>query len=206
MTPEKYISEVLNTLGGWCTPSKAQRISEIVRESNCTTYLEIGVFAGRSLFAAALSLPENGIAIGIDPWSKSDSVTGFHDENRDWWGKLDHDSIYEDCRLALNRLGLQSKCFLVRANSQQALPLIQKLGSVSVCYIDGNHSEQAACHDVVNYVPWVRPGGYILMDDLDWTVKHDGKTLKTTERAVEILKGYAKQVGSVENCGIFKRK
>lgn len=196
MTPEKYIAEVLPKLGGWCTAEKASRLSRIVTESQCSIYLEIGVFAGRSLLAAALSLPAHGIAIGIDPWKRDDSIKGFDDANKDWWGKIDHDQIYDECRANIVKVGVADKCHLIRSNSSEALSLVQRLPFYAVLHIDGNHSEQASCFDVCSYVPRVLSGGTILLDDCDWN---------TTKRAQSILESMAEKIDTVGNCAIYRK-
>lgn len=197
MTLNEYIGIVMPKMEGWCTEAKARKIAEIVSPSQVQVFVEIGVFAGRSLFAAALAMKGHGIAIGIDPWNADESIVGFEDENKDWWGKLDHSRIYHKCRQTQNQLGLNENCYLIHANSKQALSLIQKAAPIDVLHIDGNHSIEASCFDVVNYVPLVKQNGVIAFDDCDWT---------TTKRAQEILESMAEKIDSVGSCGIFRKK
>lgn len=200
MTPETYIETVLPKMEGWCTPEKARRIVGLVRESNSRTFVEIGVFAGRSLFAAALAQFGHGfytLCIGIDPWNAYESTSGFNDENAKWWGKLDHDAIYNKCRATLEALELNDTCYLIRESSSLALPLIQRIAPVDILHIDGNHSEESSCRDVENYEPLVRPGGIILFDDTSW---------QTTKSAQKQLSRVAVQLDMVGDCGIYRKK
>jgi len=195
MTVEQYIAEFMPKMGGWCTPEKASRIAGAVGKSYI--FVEIGVFAGRSLFAAALSMTGVCVAIGIDPWKREDSVKGFDDANKEWWGNLNHDQIYDECRRDMEKLELSSKCYLLRCNSAEAFPLIKFLPPVDVLHIDGNHSETESCFDVVKYVPLVRDGGTIFFDDLGWA---------TTKRAQGILCSMADPLEPVGDCGVFRKK
>jgi cephalosporin hydroxylase len=36
-------------------------------------------------------------------------------------------------------------------------------------YIDGDHSYEAVLNDLKAWYPKVKPGGYLALDDLDWT-------------------------------------
>lgn len=206
MTYEEYILNIMPTMGGWCTPAKATRIAEKCFDDSCSLYVEIGVYTGRSFFAASLAMPEYGVAVGIDPWSVKDSIEGFVDENRDWWGKLDHEAIYQECLAMQRRLHLSDKCHLIRANSQNALKLVSRLGPIDVLYVDGNHAEAASMFDAVNYSARVKPGGFIFLDDLDWAVNHDGKKWNTTKRAQEYLGSVCDPVEMIENMGVFRKK
>jgi hypothetical protein len=50
--------------------------------------------------------------------------------------------------------------------------------SIDILHIDGNHSEDPALFDAKNWLPKVRPGGYIWFDDANWP---------TTKKAVDYL-------------------
>lgn len=199
MTPETYIVTVLPKMEGWCTPEKARRIVELVQDNKAEIYVEIGVFAGRSLFAAALTQIQcfvNPVAVGIDPWSAHESTSGFNDENAKWWGKLDHDAIYNKCRMSLSSLGLTPICYLLRCSSLEAVRLVLRLSPIDILHIDGNHSEESSCRDVENYEPLVRPGGIILFDDTDWS---------HTKRAQTILSERAELLTPVGACGVYRK-
>lgn len=197
MTPETYIETVLPKMEGWCSPEKAACIVRLVKEKNAKMFMEIGVFGGRSLFAAALALPAAGVAIGIDPWCKSDSAKGFSDANLEWWQNLDHDQIYNECRRLQAALDLESNCYLVRANSEQAFAMVSRFCPIDILHIDGNHSEESSCFDVENYVPLVPVGGSIIFDDCDWP---------STKLAITKLETMAEKVSQVGNCLFFTRK
>jgi hypothetical protein len=196
MTIAEYVSKVLPRMEGWCTAEKASKLSEYAESARL--FVEIGVFGGRSLFAGALAQKRsNSLAIGIDPWSKIASVSGFTDTNADWWGKLDHDDIYRKCHAKLVDLNLGASTHLLRCSSAEALLLVKQLEPIQLLHIDGNHSEASALFDVENYVPLVETGSIVAFDDLDW---------QTTKRAQERLADFCDPIDMVGSCGFYRRK
>jgi len=41
----------------------------------------------------------------------------------------------------------------------------QKEGPYDIIYIDGGHDYEIVCHDIATFVPLLKPGGYLVMDD-----------------------------------------
>lgn len=195
MNVTEYIANVLPKMEGWCTPEKATKLAEYAK--NARLFVEIGVFGGRSLFAVALAQPNAAIAIGIDPWKADASVKGFEDENAKWWGRLDHEAIYQKCRTVLDTLNLNANCHLLRCTANDAALLIRRIGFIELLHIDGNHSEASALADVENYVPLVPPGGIVFLDDVDWA---------TTKQAQLRLEQLCAHIDSVGTCGIYRRR
>ena len=59
-------------------------------------------------------------------------------------------------------------------------------GSISFCYLDGDHAYEYAKRDFENAAGLMRPGGFILLDDSE-----DGSTLGSARLAKEIAKDEA---------------
>lgn len=140
-------------------------------------YLELGVFEGMSLcwmLQHVLTHPD-ARAVGIDPWLETTKLDGnvmeqvkdraFH--NTDRWFLQDYQERISS--------GRQPKCSLYRANSAEALRKmcgrggfagITK-GSVDVCMVDGNHNALAVLDDLRLVHKLVRPGGWIMLDDVE---------------------------------------
>jgi predicted O-methyltransferase YrrM len=53
------------------------------------------------------------------------------------------------------------------SNTQMREIMSHVTGWLDVLFIDGDHSYEAVCKDIGNYVQWVRKGGLILMHDVD---------------------------------------
>lgn len=170
-----------NRLEGWCDVAKAQRLAAIVLALRPTVTVEIGVFGGRSLLPMAMAhaVIGHGVAIGIDPWSKAASLAGMEGVNKEWWDKLDHELIYQGFMRSANRLIADGWVNVFRGTSDEAIAndrekfrgtdsrLVFVPEVIDLLHVDGNHSEQAV-KDVDNYATRLRPGGILVMDDIDW--------------------------------------
>ena len=82
------LKSLVKSLPGWCTPEKAQRLFDLVIESNSQITCELGVFGGRSFIPLALAHKQKGtgFALGIDAWKKEASLEGTNSlENNEYW-------------------------------------------------------------------------------------------------------------------------
>jgi predicted O-methyltransferase YrrM len=76
---------------------------------------------------------------------------------------------------------------LVVQTAQQALSLFDD-ESIGLLHIDGNHSADVARRDVETWLPKVKPGGVIVLDDTDWPTVQAARAL-LTERCKKIIHG-----------------
>jgi hypothetical protein len=180
-------------LEGWCTVEKASAMADLIVKVRPQTVVEIGVFGARSLVPQAMALRaiQGGTIYGIDPWKREAAVEGTNDpKNDDWWNKLDHHAIHKLATEAIWRFGLDDHAVLIRSTSHACFGLFQ--GGIDILHIDGNHSEEASTRDVALYVPLVRKGGYIWMDDCNWA---------TTLRARQEIEKVATKISEVATEG-----
>lgn len=195
MTLQEWIETEMPHMEGWCTKEKAEKIAELVKEHKPDVCVEIGVFAGRSLFAIAKSLEAYhpaGIAYGIDSWMKESVLEGENSkENNEWWGSLDLEFFYNYTLEHLKNYELEKNCQILRGDSEDFLDQFKDI-PIGLLHIDGNHSELTSCRDVSTYVPLVLPGHPIIMDDLNWA---------TTEKAQKLLETMATKVCEIESNG-----
>lgn len=198
---------------GWCTRQKAEALGKAVLETRPSVIVEIGVYGGMSLIALALAgqqkmwlYDEPATVIGIDPWTPEASTSGFEhgDDNRKWWGNLDHNAVLSRCQAHLNNYEVTDIVTLVRLTSEQFYRLVTMAGRepfIGLLHIDGNHSEIHSIADVTTYVPLVVPGGVVVFDDTNW---------ESTKRAQELLAGFCDFEYFVESegeqCGFYRRK
>lgn len=159
------IAGIQPLLPGWCSPEKAEALAAMVLSLRPEVSVEIGVFGGSSFIPIALAHQEigMGIATGIDPWEVHASIRNETPENIEWWGKLDHESIFRGFMAKLKELRLESCTNIVRQTSDEAPAPVR----IDLLHIDGSHTDQAM-RDVVKFATKVRPGGLCVMDDLDW--------------------------------------
>lgn len=128
------------------------------------TYLELGVFEGMSMtwmMQRVLTHPESR-AVGVDPWLMT--------------RKLDSDFMDAVRKRARHNTRIYSpRCELIRGSSAEVLRrMVGKDGyagikrdSVDVCMVDGNHNALAVLDDALLVLQLVRPGGWILFDDVE---------------------------------------
>lgn len=177
---EKAIDHYLPVLEGWLDTARGHAMAELIIETKPDVVVEIGVFGGRSLIAQGFALRENnkGKIYGIDPWKVDTAVEGFNDEkNNEWWRKsITLEDIHRGTMRALWDHRLDEWTVIIRSASQHVYQLFNH--NIDIIYIDGNHSEMSSCRDVENYVPRVKQGGFVWMDDADWP---------TTQKALGLL-------------------
>ncbi len=199
---KQNVCNVLPTLEGWCSKDKALAFIDLVLETKPDICVEIGVFGGSSLFpvASALKYLKSGVIIGIDPWDKIECIKYFDPiedaMNLKWWGSLNIHYIYQSYNNMLRKQHLEDYVETIRATSEQAASSID---SIDILYLDGNHSEFCSIQDVELYLPKVRPGGYIWMNDTLWRERQDAVDLLTAECDVVRLIDNG-------NCILFKKK
>lgn len=162
-------NNIINSLEGWCTEDKMQKLYDLIINVKPTFLVEIGVFGGKSLLSQAFALKENnkGIIHGVDSWKSSDCIVGMtNDDAIYWWKTLDYDKIYSGCVNAILNNNLEKYVQLHKMTSEEYSKTIDY--EIDVLHIDGNHEEESSCKDVEMYLPKVKKGGYIWFDDANW--------------------------------------
>lgn len=162
-------------IGGLCTESKGEVIKSLVNKTNAKLCVEIGVYKGSSLlyFAEALDTTK-GKVIGIDPY-KLDSLRNEipnQQVNHYFYEVLFKeqktlDGIYSNLKKIIEDNKLENIITLIRDKSENYHNNILE-ESIDVLHIDGNHDEEFVTKDIINYLPLVKKGGYIIMDDTSW--------------------------------------
>jgi len=132
--------------------------------------VELGVFGGRGTISLAIGheASGHGYVAAVDPWTKAASLEGANaPENDEWWGRLDHDAIYQSFRKALVDARVEPWCRIVRQRSDAAVNTFDD-GSVALLHQDSNHSEQVSSAEVDLWTPKLQRGGFWIADDTDW--------------------------------------
>lgn len=160
------IAHSVARLPGWSSPEKNIELAAVILALRPDVAVEIGVFGGRSLVSIGLAMKAvgKGIIHGIDPWSQQASVEGENESNKEYWGQLDHDTIFKTATAAVERFEISKHVELHRMRSDEFTPP----QGIGLLIVDGNHASQAV-KDVERYAPNVIVGGFVLMDDMEWT-------------------------------------
>lgn len=161
---------------GWSTLEFNVQCAQIVLTTAPACAVEIGVYGGRTTVAIALAMKAlgHGVIHAVDPWEAAASVEGqVHPNDREWWGKLDHERIYRGCLTAIETWGVKDHVIVHRARSDDVTPPPE----IGLLIVDGNHGPQSI-RDVARFAPAVPVGGWAYLDDLDWS----GGAVRQAER------------------------
>jgi predicted O-methyltransferase YrrM len=162
-------------IGGLCTGEKGEVIKSLIEKTNAQLCIEIGVYKGSSLlYFAEVLQTTRGRVIGIDPY-KLDSLRNEipNKEISDYFydvlfkEQTTLDNIYFNLKQILENNNLEDLITLVRDKSENYYQNIEN-ESIDILHIDGNHDEEYVTKDILNYLPLVKKGGYIIMDDTSW--------------------------------------
>ncbi len=169
-TWEKYRKEVLEELPkitGWNHVERADRLMQFLYDCSPNLCVEIGSFGGSTTYqiAKTLSFLKKGKLYAIDSWNVKDAIEGISQKDLiEIFQSLDMKAIQKQCQNLLSSQGLTAHCTLIEENSKQAASRFTD-GSIDFLYIDGNPSKKGSLADVTAYLPKVKKGGYICLND-----------------------------------------
>jgi predicted O-methyltransferase YrrM len=180
---------------GWTTQEKAEVLAGLIIDHKPQLLVEVGVFGGRSMFAQAMALRENGMGIiwGIDPWTLESALEGdIGEENAKWWTEnVNLEDIYVGFLRGVLDFQLTKQTRWIREKGSLVAKIFQDR-SIDVLHLDANHSETSSCREAESWHRKVKPGGFLIADDTDWETV--GKSLKIIRsagfKAVIENKGY----------------
>ena len=182
---EEVVQSVPLDFGGGSGSSKALVLADLIVALELREFVEIGVYKGRSLLPVAtmFRILNQGTATGIDPWSAPEALQhdqhafDTDDANR-WVEAQPWDEIYRGVEERIQQYSLQEHCRLLRMTSEEAAPQIPD-GSVDMVHVDGNHDRAAVERDVELYLPKLKPGGVLVLDDATWdSIRPVGEALR----------------------------
>jgi hypothetical protein len=169
------LEDIQIDFGGGCSASKGYLMAWLIRRFNITRSVDIGVYRGRSLLPQAIAHQSHtgGIAYGVDPWLNSEARENDNPTLRkaidDFIDATDFPAIYEGLIALIRRLNLDRNCTLVRESSREAIRNFDN-GQITfgLIHVDGNHDTDRVMEDLSLYLPRLRPGGFVLIDDVSW--------------------------------------
>lgn len=201
---EEAIHHYLNHMEGWTTANRACEMASRIIEIKAQVCVDIGVFAARSTIAMGFAARElgNSIVYGIDPWHVGAAPES--DDNKEgveWWKeKANLEEMHRQSMKSIWDHNLEPWVVIIRARSEYCSQLFP---TIDVLNIDGNHSKVASCRDAMTYVPKVRSGGIVLMDDTSWPSTQDA--IKIIEQSCDLLNVMEGEVGGTESRTYKKR-
>ena len=112
----------------------------------------------------------NNLLIGLE----GSSVNKIPDENLNTYfydvlfkDQIILDNLYDGLIKIINENELKDIVSLIRSKSEDYHTNVEK-ESIDILHIDGNHDEEYVTKDILFYLPLVKKGGYIIMDDITW--------------------------------------
>lgn len=165
--------------GGGCSLSKAYMMASLIRRHDMKRTVDIGVYRGRSLFPQALAHSKytGGVVYGVDPWSLSEAREeglSFADEEREkevtrFVEETEWEALYREVERLRSELGYKEHCEPLRCTSAEAAAHFEENDvSFDLIHIDGNHDTGKVMQDVGLYLPRLRDGGFIVLDDVSF--------------------------------------
>ena len=171
---------------GHCDEEKLAAMVHILANTPCGDIVEIGSLFGRSAFALGwLANRFNiGSTICVDPWDmkkikdqgkKADILNKGNDQ-------VDFEKIFNSF---LVNISLLERISYIKETSVEAEAVYKQAavskyldqkdvyrvpieGKIALLHIDGNHEFRQVLQDVETWVPYVKSGGWVLLDDYEW--------------------------------------
>jgi hypothetical protein len=173
---------LVDTIPGMTDDDKIAALIEVARHAPEGDIVEIGSWWGRS--AALLLLLSQAHDIGpvlcVDPWSDDGLVQGVDLVDRASAAmdpeealRIFEINLHPLARGDLNYLRLASVDAAARYRPgldvrTEAFGRTRYGGEIALLHIDGNHTAESAAADVEAWTGFVRPGGWIVVDDYVW--------------------------------------
>lgn len=160
---------------------------------------EIGVLRGQIISLWKLLRPD-AIVLGITPMDSSGGV----------W-----ESDYESDIKNIHVLFKLEQPILYKGYSQDsdAITTAANMNGLNVLYVDGSHQYQDVISDLTNYVPMVKPGGFLVIDDACCDMKQPWGYFQGIQEVTDALLNYMDVVlydwefiGNCMHLRIYKKK
>lgn len=177
-------------LPGECDDRKLHAFASIFAGLPKGDVVEIGSLMGKSAFALGTLAGryEIGCVICVDPWNltrvddQGQAAKTLNDQLLGRKDLLDFDRVFELFRLNVASLGNvgylrhtsidavhpykeAARAGQLHCNELGSVPVA---GSIAFLHIDGNHRFDHVEQDIRHWSPFVRPGGWIALDDYVW--------------------------------------
>jgi hypothetical protein len=176
---EKLLDRIPVDLGGGSSLSKAYLLAWLIRRYNLKQTADIGVYRGRSLFPQALAHHRftGGVVYGVDPWSASEAKEeDIYPEDKKskeainrFIDQTDWQAIYQEVESMKNELHYEKNCILLRQPSANAAVYFENKDIFfDMIHVDGNHDTEKVMEDIRMYLPRLKEGGFIVLDDISF--------------------------------------
>lgn len=209
LTRERYANLFLqyNAIPGMSDNEKLKSLVSMFSRVPQGDVVEIGSYWGRSAYALGFLAQQHrvGSMISVDPWDvASISSQGSGTELVDKTAvMIDWEAVHRGFIVAVSGLSninyirkpSEVAADIYRRVAQDGVLVSDELGSVPVkgeialLHIDGNHKYEQVKKDILQWLPYVKKDGWVLVDDYEWSFgdgpKRAGDELLEDPRVVE---------------------
>jgi len=151
----------------WCSEEKIDLLMDLVYLTKPDVCVEIGAFTGSSVLPVAATLKHigKGKVFAIDAWSNSVAIENLaeDDPNRAWWSKVNMRQALGQFENLINEWQIRTFVKVLRKPSKDAAKYVR---NIDFLHIDGDYSEKGTLEDLNNYLPKLKPGGYVLLSNI----------------------------------------
>ena len=199
--------EFLNTIKGFMDDEEALRLYDLsLTASRIGPVLEIGSYCGRSAAIIGSACKQNsGILFSIDHHAGSE-------EQQPGEQYFDPD-LYDEQTLSVNtfplfrqtlsRAGLKDTVVPIVCTSKTAGRMWKT--PLSMVFIDGGHSFEAAHTDFFTWAPHIIPGGFLVIHDIFFNPEEGGQSPRQVYEEA-LATGHYDALGMTKTLGVLRVK
>ena len=161
--------------GGGSSFEKVWVMAKLAEKLNLRTYVEIGVYRGRSFLPLARAFGElGGFSYGVDPYSREEAMEhdvppDIADAVKSFINSTDYGAVYRGFLERQMQQGLTSVSMLIRETSDAVMSLFNDCKIYpDMVHVDGNHDIDHALRDVQNSIEMLSDRGILVIDDINW--------------------------------------
>jgi methyltransferase family protein len=166
---------------GECDDAKLEALAAIFRRMPCGDLVEIGSLWGRSAVAVAFLAKHYNIGnlLCVDPWQSAEIHQGIEAVDA-VFDAAPLEDVFEAFRINLSAFAGSVNYARARSADAASVYTTQRSyltedfgrtiysGRIALLHIDGNHALEAVRSDIAVWRRFVRPNGWIVLDDYCW--------------------------------------
>jgi hypothetical protein len=177
----KKVLNIRNKTYGWCEESKNKYLFDLSLNINAELIIEIGIYRGLSLCSfSAASLVNNCKVIGIDSYINDYTTHVTQDD-------LNYSKEFIQKNFKEENLPCE---FIFKSSLEASFDAIFNEKMIDILHIDGSHTPENSCLDVLLWLPKIKQNGFLILDDVNW---------ETLKRAQQIALQKCKHICYLES-------
>jgi len=200
-------SNLIEKVKGFLDPEEGMALYEIAKEAGgFGPCLEIGSYCGKStMYLGSACKEKNSILFSIDHHSGSEEQQPGEeyfdpDLYNDTAGRVD---TFNEFRKTIKTAGLEDTVVPIVCRSDIAAQMWAT--PLSLVFIDGGHSFEAACTDYNSWGSHIMPDGYLLIHDIFKDPK-DGGQAPYHVYQFAVASGFFHELPMIKSLGVLKRR